>query len=699
MLLQKHLRQLQEHNSWSMLGIYVTFAIIISLSIEVLIGNLLFWKSIRYTEVTNFAITAEQGLQPEPSTSNKFTVQESKQQYIDVTLDRPATIHNIVVSFVPETEHYQDFDLLITDDSSPKKYYKIGEPTVAVAIPQSHNIPIHAAGAVHGLRFSFHEKAGTQITVGNVSLNAHIPFSISWLRVLLWATLLAFILCLRPRSVLYNINVDLSLRAQRIFLVTIFVVLAAVVLVLTRVTRAGRDFGHIGYSDDLSFIIDPNQYNVYANSLLQGHLYLDLDVPQWLQHMDNPYDMAMRTQLGQETGQPYFWDYAFYQGKYYSYFGVLPVILAYIPFKLVTGQNLRTDFAVAAFAVLAIVAIIFCVYQILERYIGDYSVGLLTISILVMVVASQIVSLSFDPRFYALPNVLSLVCTLTGLGLWINATTHRKFFVGKLALGAVLIGLNLGDRPIFVLASFLALPIFWEQITKERIFFSKRGIGNTCAVIVPILACGIATMAYNYARFGSVFDFGVLYNLTSSNMVVRNTDIEQLGVILLQFFFQPYNIDLAFPFIHAVQPPELFNGLYVYYPYFAGLFFMLPTCICLFATRTVWDRLKVTQAHYLLLPCIALSLLVASVDGLFGAVHYRYISDFGWIIGICVILVLNAFAQKNTDRVFVRLLIWLSIISIIVVMWNLLSMDRDAYLQHTNPYIYYWFKSLFVPIS
>ena len=47
------------------------------------------------------------------------------------------------------------------------------------------------------------------------------------------------------------------------------------------------------------------------------------DVDPRLSEMENPYDPQARKELGIY----YHWDHAFYNGKYYMYFGIVPVVL------------------------------------------------------------------------------------------------------------------------------------------------------------------------------------------------------------------------------------------------------------------------------------------------------------------------------------------------------------------------------------
>lgn len=158
-------------------------------------------------------------------------------------------------------------------------------------------------------------------------------------------------------------------------------------------------------------------------------------------------------------------------------------------------------------------------------------------SLLLLVTGSGVLTQAFYPMIYSLPILFSLVLTLTGLGLWINARKDTgELSKLHLLIGAICIALNLGCRPQFVLVVFVAFPIFWSEI-RERFFFSVRGIWNTLAVIVPFLLVGGVTMAYNYVRFDSFFDFGATYNLTGFDMVHRSYALSRIPWGLWMYLF------------------------------------------------------------------------------------------------------------------------------------------------------------------
>ena len=113
-----------------------------------------------------------------------------------------------------------------------------------------------------------------------------------------------------------------------------------------------------------------NQYELLADSILDGHIYIDYDVDEKLLNMKNPYDTKKR----EELNVSYHWDHAFYKGKYYVYFGVAPVFLTFIPYKIITGHSLTTYHATQLYIALFIIGLFVLFYDFSNLYIKRISV-------------------------------------------------------------------------------------------------------------------------------------------------------------------------------------------------------------------------------------------------------------------------------------------------------------------------------------
>ena len=158
------------------------------------------------------------------------------------------------------------------------------------------------------------------------------------------------------------------------------------------------------------------QYAELAKAMAHGQLYLDEEPPQWLQDMDDPYDKGARDELQKETGEEYLFDVAYHDGHYYVYFGVVPVLIFYLPFYLLTGANFPTAIGV----LIAIIMFVLGCSALLDRFARYHfkrvSLGLYLLLQIPLVICCGILYLLKFPTFYSLPISLGLafsvwVCT------------------------------------------------------------------------------------------------------------------------------------------------------------------------------------------------------------------------------------------------------------------------------------------------
>ena len=101
-------------------------------------------------------------------------------------------------------------------------------------------------------------------------------------------------------------------------------------------------------------------YHYLAEALADGHLYLNEIPSEKLGLIDNPFDLTLREAEGIEMDTDYLWDMAYYNGKYYCYFGVVPCILFYLPVYLLTGSHLSDGLLMMILAVTALRLFTFC---------------------------------------------------------------------------------------------------------------------------------------------------------------------------------------------------------------------------------------------------------------------------------------------------------------------------------------------------
>lgn len=90
-----------------------------------------------------------------------------------------------------------------------------------------------------------------------------------------------------------------------------------------------------------------------------------------------------------------------------------------------------------------------------------------------MTFASSIVYLVYYGTIYSVPIICSLLFSILGLTFWIDAKGSHTVCRYKLVIGSLFIAFTLQCRPAFILIFVLAIPIFWDELVKDRLFFKK----------------------------------------------------------------------------------------------------------------------------------------------------------------------------------------------------------------------------------
>lgn len=90
-----------------------------------------------------------------------------------------------------------------------------------------------------------------------------------------------------------------------------------------------------------------------TESILDGRIDFAYSDEAELEKLENPYDPNER----KESGVKYHWDHAYYDGHYYMYFGIVPVFLAFLPYRIITGTALTTFHVTQYFTAIIILGI------------------------------------------------------------------------------------------------------------------------------------------------------------------------------------------------------------------------------------------------------------------------------------------------------------------------------------------------------
>ena len=372
------------------------------------------------------------------------------------------------------------------------------------------------------------------------------------------------------------------------------------------------------------------QYGALAHSLLNGRLDLELDPPAAMAAMENPYDTAAR----QEAAPDALWDVAYYGGRYYVYFGLVPCLLFQLPFEALTGvRDLPPSLPMILLAWLMIWASFGCVKQALRRWFPRASAAAYLLAATGMAAGSQIWYLLLRPSVYEYAILSGAAFVLLGLWQWLLAantpTEKRARLVFHLVLGSLCIALVAGCRPQMEVFAVLALPIFWKRYVTGKRLVSRAGAGEAAAFLLPVIAVAAVLLWYNAARFGSPFDFGATYNLTSNDMTRRGFSVGRAAPAVVTFLFGVPGFSTVFPYLSATRMDTNYMGLTITELFYGGAFVCLPFLWGLAVLPLARKRLqKYRDLRGMLRGILLVMVLLVVVDCEMAGVLYRYQSDW-----------------------------------------------------------------------
>ncbi len=638
---------------------------VLALLLETFVFNANYFLSAGYNTID---LNGRLNLQQTADGEYKLTAVNHTLEFSDLNTE----VHNVRLDFDFEQPAQQLSVKIHFTDAAHQTYfdsteYTVGVPPVNVSTfsSQSEYINLNTTGLVNNLRIEITgDEVSYPILLTSVTLNAHHPFDFNGLRFVATLGLLGLIYVFRPRSSIYRVGiVDAPRKSKAVIIATVAIEVCLLSSYLflgsNLVGVATKDYNSGSWDGGIVNVFEvggdnAQQYAELAKAMAHGQLYLEEEPPQWLQDMADPYDKGARDEAQKATGEPYLFDVAYHDGHYYVYFGVVPVLLFYLPFYLLTGANFPTAIGV----LIAVIAFVLGCSALLDRFARYHfkrvSLGLYLLLQIPLVMCCGVLYLLKFPTFYSLPIALGLAFSVWGLYFWMRGRAAEHPEAWYLA-GSLCMALVAGCRPQLLVLSLLAFPLFWRAYITKRRLFTPQGAREFACLVAPYVVVAAGLMWYNHARFGSYTDFGANYNLTVNDMTKRGWNVGRLAPALFAYFIQPPTATGVFPFLQAAPFDTTYMGQTIKEATFGGIFACLPVLWVLpFAKHILELRFQQRSTRTIAGVIIVLligGVIVALADAEMAGILQRYYADFSFMFLAAVVLlifVVNENLQPNT---------------------------------------------------
>lgn len=520
--------------------------------------------------------------------------------------------------------------------------------------------------------------------VKDIKFNVVVPFTVSLIRPLLILSLLIVIYIFRPKSSIYNTDLFSKDAKRKIKLAVVLQL-----LFMLGVSQFNTYFAQEQFKETQDK--QRRQYQLLTEAFMHGHPYLDEEPSDILKNLKNPYDKRVREEAFKESDEDYIWDVAFYNNKYYVYFGVAPVILYYLPFYAITGTHIKTATCINITMIATVIGVFLLLYHLCKKYFPKVSLGVYLALTLLFVNASGILYIVGRPDHYSLPILMGVMFSIYGLFWWLKAKednlNSKYLFLGSLCMAAVA-----ACRPQLLLTSFFAIPLFWEDV-KKRELLSFKSIKKTLAIVAPYLVIALLLMWYNYIRFGSPLDFGANYNLTTNDMTKRGFVIGRIPLGIYYYLLAPFQFVLKFPFVSRFGVSTNYIGTTIYEAMTGGFIFVNLLTIFGLLIFKFKKEIESKTLYKLGLLSVIFSLIIIVADTEMAGILPRYICDFGFLMYFASSIVLfHLFGKLDGEKKkFLTKILFACFIFALI--FNFLLILNDDVFMKSN--LFFYFRKIF----
>ncbi len=583
--------------------------------------------------------------------------------------------------------------VLIKDDNNTVDSKSVAQSTLNCRNGYAE-LSISPYGTLHEVKLSFTGVDGT-VYLEDVVLSSSKTFNFNNFRFLLLLFICAIICAIDAYS-LMRIKYNPKSVPQNVL---IWLLCAFVIMHIGIFKDYSSEKAHLKKEYPVDIIAYEDPFTQTFDAFQKGQLHLDVKVEENLLALEDPYEVGLRKEAN------YLWDRAYYNGKYYSYFGVAPVITFWYPYYHATGYLPTTNTAILTISIFSIIALFGALLEFIRRYCPKVSFITLLFSLLGSVFTYGGVLSLYTADAYYVPFAFG-ACYLLFTFWFALASTRVKNDIIRvllLFLSGLFFILTVGSRPSIAVGAVLIIPALISMLTSKN-YGKIIKLAGVLGFVLPILLGGGALMKYNEARFGSPFDFGMAYQLTVCNVSLKEVELSQLPAALYHYIFCQPNFSNDFPYLTAKVINFANYGQYSYIEYGFGILSYAPILLGILMLPLVLRRKGCSlEKKTVYISAVIVCIIVALVDFCLGGYNIRYISDIAipaTIVGVLAISEALAAAHDYERFAVIRrpatIAVSIAFIQPIILMLLYMCNYPQTVYNIENPWIYQALKDLIV---
>lgn len=550
------------------------------------------------------------------------------------------------------------YDIDFADESNSSYYIRSGlvKGDIYPDIEQSKYIICNFSGDVSKIKINLTAQEGESLSLlsDTIKCNADYPSTFSLLRVLVFLLSSVFVF-LFVRAVFMKRSI--GAQVQNLKAVTALIVVACLTLMvfMTVIECAGTDILHL---------TDGNQMTKeLVDAFKKGRVTLDTTPSDELLSLPNPYDWSQRL----ESNVYALWDHVLYEGEYYSYYGIGPVLLLFLPYNLITGYYFPSAVATFLFSAVGLTFLALTFMKLCKRYFSNIPMSMYVVSLFMILSSCGIWYCLIPSNFYEIAQTSGFCFVTLGAYFMVSANVFDKGRIKlvNLCLSTLFLSIAVTCRPTtavwcVVALLFIGVGVIKIHRNKKAQEYAPSYVKYLLCALLPFVVIGAGQMIYNYIRFDSFTDFGIQYSLTINDFTKAQYHTQFAAIGFYNYLFAPPSFSSTFPFVMTNITDLDVNGyyftatsngcglLYRALPTFALFLYPMALKYIKKENRAIVTVLFLAVA--VAAPCVIIFSIWESGYGV------RYMVDFAWQMLMCAIFVIfvlyNNTKFEETKRIY-----------------------------------------------
>lgn len=591
--------------------------------------------------------------------------------------------------------NYSSGSIFLMDDNNAYSYQNVYNFNYNPGSKNNYNIlcaKAYSNGKLKALKIQFEATSG-KLKIKDIYINKPINIRFNLVRIFLLLFLIISIILIIKYKV-YEMELDDKKFSHRCFFIGTMSLCLFVSLLVFNCVSTDSNTNFIKYPLESQI----NSYQPYIqqfDAFKKGQFNIDVEPDERLNKLNNVYDISERIYKNAN----YMWDRAYYSGKYYSYFGIAPIIIIYYPVYFLLGV-LPYDLMVST--ILSCIGIIFifgAIKELAKTFCEKINLLMLAIVSVAAIFGSFIFMVQSSTDFYYIA-VESMIAFFS-MFIYFSFKAYNLKILWKKIVCFFMAGISfillILSRPnealvavAFVAPIFLSILFNKNKKLKLKVYYSM-------AFFIPITIGAMFIINYNYSRFGSFTQFGAVYQLTVNDVSTNHLRLDNFFKAIYSYFIQFPNSSAQFPWISLSDNDICTTGKYLYHVVNIGVLTIPVNLAPILFYNLIPKQNKSKNITYIL---VYLSILfLAFIDFNLGGSFIRYTCDIALAIGFISALTLLEINQYSYEmsiqsKAIYKISILICLMTIFIGTMLIFTNERN-YIMNLNPDNFLFAKELF----